>query len=123
MLMGRCAADLAERGAMRRDRVVVAIAHEEGREQLDALLDAGVRVVAVIASADLVDRIDRHAFDRVVLFARGGALTVDVDDPAWRTLHFSVPIIGALARSYRAERIVGPYLLLVPQSHPAERSE
>lgn len=73
--------------------------------------------------ADLVDRIDRHAFDRVVLFARGGALTVDVDDPAWRTLHFSVPIIGALARSYRAERIVGPYLLLVPQSHPAERSE
>jgi hypothetical protein len=73
--------------------------------------------------ANLVDRIDRHAFDRVVLFARGGALTVDVDDPAWRTLHFSVPIIGALARSYRAERIVGPYLLLVPRSGPAERSK
>ena len=73
--------------------------------------------------AELVDRIDRHAFDRVVLFARGGALTVDVDDPTWRTLHFSRPIVGAVARSYRAERIVGPYLLLVPRSDPAERPE
>ncbi len=73
--------------------------------------------------AELVDRIDNHDFDRVILFARGGALTVDVDDPTWRTIHFSRPIVDAIARSYRPERIVGPYLLLVPLLEPAERSE
>jgi hypothetical protein len=73
--------------------------------------------------AELVDRIDRQAFDWVILFARGGALTVDVNDPTWSTQHFSRPIIEAVAKSYRPERIAGPYLVLVPRPEPAERPD
>jgi sarcosine oxidase, subunit alpha len=74
VMLGRCASDLATRGAMRRDRVVMAIAHEEGLEHLTAMLDAGVRVVAVVAPSDLADRIDRDVRtirDAEVLRAEG----------------------------------------------------
>jgi len=74
VMLGRCAADLAERGAMWRDRVVMAIGHEEGLEHLNAVLDAGVRVVAVVAPSELADRIHgdvRTIRDADVLRAEG----------------------------------------------------
>jgi sarcosine oxidase, subunit alpha len=74
VMLGRCAAGLAQAGAMRRDRVVVAIAHEEGLEHLRAIRDAAVRVVAAIAPSALADRIDgdvRTIRDADVLRAEG----------------------------------------------------
>ncbi|HYY07352.1 MAG TPA: 2Fe-2S iron-sulfur cluster-binding protein, partial [Actinomycetota bacterium] len=74
VMLGRCAVGLARQGAMRRDRVVVAIAHEEGLEHLRAIMDAGVRVVAVIAPSALAERIDadvRTIPDAEVLRAEG----------------------------------------------------
>jgi hypothetical protein len=55
--------------------------------------------------ADLVRRIERHEFDKVVL-----TLPLDLTDDWWSDFHLGIEIATALAREYRpAGRVVGSY--------------
>lgn len=55
--------------------------------------------------ADLVRRIERHEFDKVVLI-----FPLDLTDPWWSESHLGIEVARALARAYRpAGRVVGAY--------------
>ena len=54
---------------------------------------------------DLVHRIERHEFDKVVLI-----FSLDLTDPWWSEFHLGIEVASALAREYRlAGRAVGAY--------------
>lgn len=66
--------------------------------------------------ADLVRRLDRHEFDRVVLRTDhvGPNGEIDVAHPRWKREHFGRLIIAAIARNYRLESLTVEYAVYAP---------
>jgi hypothetical protein len=65
--------------------------------------------------AELVGRIDRREFDRVVLLAdhvRPDA-SIEVSQLRWRREHFGTEIVAAIARNYHFRAFAGPYAVYV----------
>jgi hypothetical protein len=66
--------------------------------------------------ADLVNRIERLEFDRVVLLADhvepdGG---IDVEHPRWEREHFGRAVVAAIDRAYRLRALTGGYAVYEP---------
>jgi hypothetical protein len=68
--------------------------------------------------ADLVDRLQRHQFDKIVLISR-----LDLADPWFRDAHFGTQIASAMDCNYRlANEVLGgvfKYRIYVPRRDPA----
>ena len=65
--------------------------------------------------SELVARIDRREFDRVVLLADhvGSDGRIDPGHLRWRREHFGTEIVAAIARSYRFRALAWPYAVYV----------
>ncbi len=66
--------------------------------------------------ADLVRRIERREFDRVVLLADHvlGDGGIEVENPRWRREHFGQAVVVAVARGYRFRAFAGKYAVYEP---------
>jgi hypothetical protein len=64
---------------------------------------------------ELVARLDRREFDRVVLLADhvGPDGDIEVGHLRWRREHFGTEIVAAIARNYRFRAVAGPYAVYV----------
>ena len=68
--------------------------------------------------AELVARIDRREFDRVVLLADhvGRDGSIDAGHLRWRREHFGAEVVAAIARNYRFRALAGAYAVYVPRT-------
>jgi hypothetical protein len=66
--------------------------------------------------ADLVRRIDRREFDRVVLLADHVLAdgVIEVENPRWEHEHFGRAVVAAIDRSYRFRAFAGSYAIYEP---------
>jgi hypothetical protein len=68
--------------------------------------------------AELVGRIDRREFDRVVLLAdhvRADG-NIEISQLRWRREHFGTEIVAAIARNYRFRAFAGSYAVYAPRT-------
>jgi hypothetical protein len=66
--------------------------------------------------AELVRRIERHEFDRVVLLADHVLAdgVIEVENPRWEREHFGRPVVAAIERGYRFRAFAGRYAVYEP---------